>query len=174
MGGRLHPAGRTQRGSGWVEFAIVAALLSGLVVILLPHIHEYQERAEKALVDLTVRSLRTTLRWQIAQRMFHGGMDDLAGLVGANPVPWLERPPAGYLGELADEAQDLAGGTWYFHTATRELVYVPKRESSLAVPGGGPARLRWQVRQLKPSLGGDVKAPVDALVVTEVTPYQWF
>jgi hypothetical protein len=165
---------RVQRGSGWAEFAIVAALLTCVAAFLLPRLIEYQERAEKTLVDLTVRSLRTTLRWQVAQHMFHGGAGDLGALVDANPVPWLERPPAGYLGEMAGEAPEVAGGSWYFDTANRQLVYVPRRDTHLLVPGGGSPRLRWEVRRLKPSPAGDVKGPADALAIAEAAPYKWF
>jgi hypothetical protein len=171
---RLQSACRIQRGSGWAEFAIVAALLTCLAAFLLPRLMEYQERAEKTLVDLTIRSLRTTLRWQVAQHMFHGRADDLADLVGANPVSWLEQPPAGYLGELAGEASGLGGGTWYFDTTARQLVYVPQRDAHLSVSDHRSSRLCWQVRRLKPPPANDVKGPVDALVFAEAMPYQWF
>jgi hypothetical protein len=140
----------------------------------MPRLLEYQERAEKTLVDLTVRNLRATLRWQVAQRMVHGAAGDLVALLDANPVAWLERPPAGYVGEIAGEAPDLAGGSWYFNTAARQLVYVPRLAAHLSVSNYRSGRLRWQVRRLKAVPTGDVKAPADALVIAEAAPYQWF
>jgi hypothetical protein len=86
-------APRSQRGSGWFEFAVAAVLLSVLAAILVRQLVEYQALAEQTAVDLTLRNLRSGLRWQVAERLLRGRAGELAGLEGANPVAWLERPP---------------------------------------------------------------------------------
>jgi general secretion pathway protein G len=164
-----------QRGSGWFEFAVVAVLLAILAGLLLRWVVEYQERAEKTVVELTLRNLRSALRWQVGQRMIHGGAADLAQLAGANPVAWLDRPPPGYLGELAGPANERSGGgNWYFDNAAGELAYVPNLSAHLAVHRRGAGELRWQLRALKFSTGTDVNSAVTEIVLVETVPYRWF
>ncbi|MCK7581248.1 MAG: hypothetical protein MZV65_40170 [Chromatiales bacterium] len=150
-------------------------LIAVLVAVLLQRLIDYEEYAEKTAVELTVRNLRSALRWQTAQRMIHSRTVELAGLAGANPIPWLERPPAGYLGELAGATSAVvSGGSWYFDLDSRELVYVPNLNRHLVLPPGAVPQMRWQVRVLKSSMGRDVNGPVEGLALAETGPHRWF
>ena len=175
MAPRRTPDRACQRGSGWFEFAVVAMVLAALVGVLLQQVIEYQERAEKTAVDLTIRNLRSGLRWQIGQRMIHGGGSELPHLVGANPISWLERPPPGYLGEKAGPADvQTGGGSWYFDRATNEVAYVPNFRGHLVVKSDGTGELRWQLRTLKNVSRADVNPPVTEIVLVETERYSWF
>jgi general secretion pathway protein G len=165
-------AGRRQRGSGWFEFALAAVSLSALAGVLLHQLIEYPSLAERAVVDLTLRNMRSGLRWQVAERLLRGRAGDLASLEGANPVLMLARPPDGYAGEFgAREAAPRDPGTWYFDRERRQLAYLPRRAWHSAT-SSGLAEMRWQVRVLKSTAAPAVSAPVAGLVLVEAASVQ--
>jgi general secretion pathway protein G len=169
------PGPKRQRGSGWLEFGAVALLLAVLATMLLDVVGRYQEYAEKTAVELTVRNLRTAVRWQVAERLMQGRTGELPRMTGANPVPWLESPPPGYLGEQASGPRGpVPPGSWYFDTGARELVYVPTQASYLAVEPNGEKSLRWQVRSLKSQATPDDVGMLNGLVLVETRAYRWF
>ncbi len=162
-------ARRRQRGSGWFEFAALAILLSILAGVLMRELIAYQALAEQTVVDLTVRNMRSGLRWQVAERLLRGQVGAIATLEGANPVAWLARPPEGYAGEFgAREPAPQAPGSWYFDRERRQLAYVLR---PVLRTGSPPAvERRWQVRALKSSAVPAVSAPVTGLVLVEAIP----
>lgn len=172
---RPPPSRACQRGSGWFEFAAVAVVLAILVGLLLQRVIEYQEQAEKTAVELTIRNLRSGLRWEIGQRMIHGSGADIARLAGANPIAWLERPPPGYLGERVGPAgTQIEAGNWYFDRASGELAYLPRFRNHLASKGNGAGELRWRLQALKNVPGADVNPAVTEIVLVETEHYRWF
>lgn len=167
------PFPHRQYGHGWFEFSLAAMLLAVLAALLLAALLHTEELAEKTAVDITLRNLRSELRWHTARALLENRQRDIAALAGANPVPWLAQPPPGYAGERALPGADLAAGSWYFDPLTRELVYLPRFTRHLFA-SGEPPRLAWRVRPLKSAEGADVNAPVPGLVLVETRPYRWF
>ena len=84
----------------------------------------YQEQAEKVQMEQTVRALRSALILQIAERLPQG-RKNLAELIDANPMLWLQRKPEKYLGDRFGPAPgEIPAGCWYFDLRDKTLVYV--------------------------------------------------
>lgn len=175
MSVRRTSAHEWQRGSGRLEFAVVAVVLAALMGLLLQRVIEYQERAEKTALELTIRNLRSALRWEIGQRMIHGAAADIAQLAGANPIAWLAQPLPGYRGERGGPAAaQIEAGSWYFDSATRELAYLPRLRNHLKTRANRTGELRWRLQALKNAPGADVNPAVTEIVLVETERYRWF
>lgn len=107
------------------EFAVTAAIVAILAVVLLQRILYYQEEAERAQVRHLIGDLRTVLRMKTAELEVKSHGPEQALLAGQNPMLWLPEKPSNYLGEYYGPADDdIESGNWYFDTKKRELVYV--------------------------------------------------
>jgi general secretion pathway protein G len=156
------------RGFTMLEFSVVAAIFTVLAGSALSALLYYEELGEKTEVQLTILNIRAGLRYQLAERMMKGRMHELPALSRANPVAWLERPPAGYAGELAgSEAEPLRRGTWYFDTGRSELRYRPRLRNFL---GTDQPWLRWRAVPVQAS-GRDEP---ESVAFIEVEPQPWF
>jgi hypothetical protein len=136
-----------QAGTGWLEVAAVAVVISVLAGTLLLKLLDYQLLAQQTATDLIIANMRTGLRFRVAALIVAGRTQEIGGLAGANPVDFLDRPPAGYLGELGadDGTRDLPPGHWFFDIRKRELIYVVNKEDGSASPGGGEKLMRLRV-----------------------------
>lgn len=160
-----------QTGLTWLEFSVVAMVLSVLAGSLLTALLYYEELAEAAVVQLTVQNIRSGLRYQIADRLVSGRESDMGKLLQANPVSWVDGSPVGYVGTVRNpEIRSLPKGSWFYDMDRSELGYVPKLSFHLSLERGGPTILRWRVRALK----SDLPREVEGLMVDSVTPYRWF
>jgi len=167
----FRPVRIRQTGLTWLEFAIVAAVLSVLAGSLLSALLYYEELGEAAVVQLTVENVRSGLRYQIADRLIQGRARDMGELLGVNPISWLASPPDGYVGSVRNtDVESLPKGSWFYDSDRAELGYIPKHSFHLSVDRGGPTILRWQVRALK----ADVPREVEGVMLATVTPYRWF
>ena len=127
------------------EFAVVAIIFSVLMGVLLQRLAFYQEEAERAGARLLVSNMQSALRSRAYEAAMRGTPADLAALVGANPIAWLDRKPANYGGEIANSTgKSLAPGYWYFDRERRLLVYVFSREKSF--PGDSYERWFFRVK----------------------------
>ena len=120
---------------------VVILLLFSILNVFLTH---YQGQAERDLVDLTLRNMRTGLRLHVATLSVEGKRSQIVQLADSNPVTWLGQFPADYLGAL-DNAPPRETRGWYFDQSTRELAYRPQ---SSGFPGGKWQELRWRVESL--------------------------
>jgi hypothetical protein len=127
---------RSQRGAGYTEFAVVASVLGILLTVFLLRVQDYHDEAERVVVKQVVSQLRTTLAVQAGALYLRGNRDELAVLAEQNPMRWLERAPANYLGEYdAPAASNIAPGHWYFDRERHTLSYVwSVREYFFAAP----------------------------------------
>ena len=149
--------------SHWMQGAVVLVVLGSLAMGLLWALGDMKERAEKQVVDLTIRNMRTGMQLAMGEAMMQQREREIATWVGGNPVSWLGAPPSGYRGECsAEESKGLSSGEWCFERASRELVYRPSRADHLRTlldAGGGQCeQLRWHVARVleKVSSGGFV------------------
>ncbi len=160
-----------QTGLTWLEFSVVAAVLSVLAGSLLAALLYYQELGEATVVQLTVRNIRSGMRYQIAEKLTQGRAWELARMVGANPLAWVASSPDGYVGLVRNaDVRSLPKGSWFYDTDRAELGYIPKLSFHLSVARGQPTILRWQVRALK----SDVPWEVEGLMLVPVSPHEWF
>ncbi len=134
----------------WLPGAIVLVLLGALALGLLWALDDASERAERQVVELTLRNMRTGMQLAMGEALMRQREGEIASWAGSNPVHWLAAPPAGYRGECsADESRDLSGGEWCFERASRQLAYRPRHGDRLRAPEDGKARpcdrLHWIV-----------------------------
>lgn len=171
---RARSASRARReaGSGWLEFAVAAVALSVLGAVLLQHLIAYQALAERTTVELTIMNMRAGMRYRIAELILAGRTREVRGLVGANPVAWLARPPEGYLGELegGDGRGAIPRGAWYFDRVSRELVYRVNNDSGFRALDGGGSEIRLRV---VPGYDADRDGALLGVALAEINRYHW-
>lgn len=102
------------------EFAVAVLLVAFVAYALLQALERAQQAVDEATMQAEAAALRVELLDVLAHREAFGG--ELSP--SANPLRWVARVPAGYLGEFdtADSAPQ-ARGVWYFDRARGELVY---------------------------------------------------
>lgn len=157
--------------SRWLPLGVSAVVIGLLAVWLLRALEDVEARAEKLMVELTVRNIRTGLQLALGEALLHGREREIAGWAGVNPLRWLGREPPGYRGECTTrQAQGLEAGAWCFDRERRELAYRPRHAVRLKVEGGdGEAKvLRWRVVAAHGGSGLDA-----GLRVEYVTAYEW-
>ena len=106
-----------------VLFVVVGLIAVGLISAL----GDATEQAERQIVELTIRNMRTGMQRAMGEALMHQREGEMASWAGSNPVRWLDSPPAGYRGECSTaESRALSGGEWCFERGRRELVYRPR------------------------------------------------
>jgi hypothetical protein len=120
---RACPVRDGQCGATLVEFAVSIALIAIFVGVLFERGLYYQEYAEKTAMEMTAKSIRTGLRYKVADLMLANRMSEISALAGENPLNWLAEKPPNYLGELDSAPMVEPKGQWYFDRRNRELVY---------------------------------------------------
>ena len=99
------------------ELAVVVLVVAVLAWLLMRALDRAREEVEEATVQSEAAALRVELLDAQAHRAAFGG----ALPNGDNPLRWVGRQPAAYLGEF--DAAPAARGVWYFDRARGELVY---------------------------------------------------
>ena len=99
------------------ELAVVVLIVAVLAWLLMRALDGAQQEIEEATVQSEAAALRVELLDVQAHRATFGG----ALPNGENPLRWVDRQPASYLGEL--DAAPTARGVWYFDRARGELAY---------------------------------------------------
>ena len=112
------------------------------------------------LVESTIKNMDAAIRLRQARFNAGGRPEEVLKLSEENPITWLERPPAGYMGETAGlDMSKVAMGEWRFDSTSKRLYYRPRLSKTLSVGGGGDRVLGWHV-------------PTGTNVLP-VTPYRW-
>ena len=99
------------------ELAVLVLIVAVLAWLLMRALDRAREEVEEATVQSEAAALRVELLDAQAHRAAFGG----ALPNGVNPLRWVDRQPAAYLGEL--DAAPAARGVWYFDRARGELAY---------------------------------------------------
>jgi len=167
------------RGSGGFslfEFAVVSIVLSLVSLFFFDRLLTYQEMAEKTAAEITAINMRTGLRYRVAEMLLHHQEREIATLVGANPVKWLDTLPPNYSGEMsAPKWEEIPPGNWYFDVKKREILYRVKK-GRYFVPGpSGRRALRFRITaSLKPAESDPSILLAEGVTLTLVEPYKWF
>ena len=161
--------------SQWFQWAVLFVLLGSLSMGLLSALDDAKERAEKQVVELTLRNMRTGMQLAMGEALMHQRVQEIATWVGGNPVSWLGTPPVGYRGECsAGASRSLSGGEWCFERASRELVYRPNSvdhlRNSSAEKDSQCGQLRWRVAR---GLEGAPSAGFVGLRIESASTCQW-
>lgn len=101
----------------YFEFAVVALVLSVLLILLSQSLGRAQREMEEAGVQAEAAAVRSQLLERLAHReVFGGGLPQ-----SANPLDWAVNRPPNYLGER--DGQPAEEAVWYFDKKAGELVY---------------------------------------------------
>lgn len=169
--------GSGQRGFSLLELVLALVVLT-LVAGVFAHRFRYlQEYAEKTAMEMTVMNMRTGLRYKVAGLMMENRMQELPLLLQENPINWLEKPPANYLGELINPANhEIPAGSWYFDGARRQLVYRLSLNSYFEGPRAGGSEIRFRVAGLtqKSNNGSIASGIVVGVKLEAVSEARWF
>ena len=162
-----------QRGYTLFELVVAFVLVSTLAAVLLSRLVYYQEMAEKAAMESTVRVIKTGLQIRLAELIIGNRQAEAATLEVEDPMQWLEPRPANYGGAYSEPP---TLGRWYFDATARQLVYVVNTGNRLDLATAADAKqIRFRARLLKDRLnvGGAVVESVTGITLTAVTPYRW-
>lgn len=159
-------------GSRWLSGAATFLIVAVLLFFLLSALEDIQEDAERLMVELTVRRLRTELQTAMALTLIRGRQGDIAAWVGANPVDWLGAPPTGYTGDCrALGAHNMAAGSWCFDRERHQLLFRPNSGRWLKMEMAGAEKiLRWRLVASPATVASE---GVLDLHLELVTPYRW-
>ncbi len=164
---------RRERGFTLFELAVAVVIISILAWVLLTRLAYYQEMAEKAAMESTVRVIKTGLQIRLAELIIGNRQWEAGTLEVEDPMQWLGAWPANY-GGVYREPPTL--GKWYFDATARQLVYVVNTGNRLDLATAADAKqIRFRARLLKDRLnvGGAVVESVTGITLTTVTPYRW-
>ena len=157
------------RGASRFEFAVCAVIVAVLASVLLARLLAWREQSERTAASHVVGALRTALAARATQAGMIQGEKGMAALMRENPMTWLGRLPANYLGEYyAPDLKTLRRGAWFFDRTDRTVNYVLANDT---FSFGTPKLLKFKVelsRNADPSgISGGSRNP-GALVIDEV------
>ena len=113
------------RGATRFEFAVCIAVMGLLAGVLLGRLLEWRVQSERTAAYHVVGALRTALAAREAQLVTAAGRDAVLTLLQENPMGWLLRQPANYVGEYySPDPEMLRRGAWFFDRADRTVNYV--------------------------------------------------
>lgn len=162
-----------QRGFNLFELVVALALIAALAAVLLDRLAYYQEMAEKAAMESTLRVIKTGLQIRLAELIIGNRQGEAAALEREDPMRWLDPPPVNYAGAYREPPNF---GKWYFDAKARQLVYVVSRGNwlELAAPGETQqVRFRAQLLRDRVNVAGGAVESVTGVTLTPVTPYRW-
>jgi prepilin-type N-terminal cleavage/methylation domain-containing protein len=166
--------GRRWRSAGFtlIELVMVIIAISMLAAVAVDKLLYYQERAEKAMVDATLESVKMGLRIRMAELISSNHASDLLQLERENPMRWMEEPPAGYAGEYAVPAKP---GSWYYSTPQKELVYLPNSTAYLDTGQNKDNKeLRFRVVLRYEAEASGTSGAIVGLTLAPTSGYRWF
>jgi len=164
---------RNERGFSLLELAVVAVVLSVVVAVLLNRLAFYQEAAERARFESTLRIYKTAVQIRLAELILERREGEAGMLEVENPTRWLSEKPTDYAGEYPRQPEP---GAWYFDSGTRELVYVANSASGLVVSADNRMKqLRFRVRIIYQAInaGGKPILGIGGVAITPSAAYRW-
>ena len=166
-------AKRIKAGFSAFEFVVALIIISVLAAVLLNRLGYYQEMAEKAAMESTLRIVKTGLQIRLAELIVTNRQSEAARLETEDPFKWLDEKPPNYVGRYRVPPDT---GTWYFDADERQLVYVVNTGNRLELDSDtGAKQVRFRARLLKDRLqlyGTGVES-VSGVALVPVNPYRW-
>ena len=171
---------RKSAGATLLEFAVAASVLGVLAFVLLDRMTYYQEWAEKANMEYTAAALKSALRIEFSTMMVEGRMREGSALARQNPMSWLDKKPANYLGEFDGAPPDTQPrGGWYYDRSARVLVYRVSQSRYFEPDSRGRQEVRFRVMAIYDKSPDDMNLgaspmPPSGIKLILVEPYKWF
>ena len=167
------PLVRERAGFTLIELIVVICVISVLASVALQRLTVYQELAERAMMELTLRNIKTGLQIRLAELIIANRQSEAAQLERGNPIQWLAEKPANFGGDYRAPGER---GNWYYDTDRGDLVYVVNNGAFLETrAANGVKELRFRTRLLKGvvNFGGTTTETVTGITLEPVYPYQW-
>jgi prepilin-type N-terminal cleavage/methylation domain-containing protein len=165
-----------QRARGFTIFELVVAIVifSVLITVLLGRFGFYQEMAERAAMESTLRLIKTGLQIHLAELIVANRQGEAVKLEAEDPMQWLDPKPANYAGTFREPPER---GAWYFDAGEKQLVYVVNTGKRLELDAAGSdgKQLRFRAQLLKDRIqaGGATIESVTGVTVVPVHAYRW-
>ena len=162
-----------QRGFSLFGLGLMALLISILAVLLLKRLYYYQEVAEKARVELTLKSLTNALKVKMGQMMIDDRAYRWGQLAEENPFAWFDQKPADYCGEV-DELVAIQSGCWVYRPQENDMAYKPINTGHLETPNHN-GLLRFRVKAIATPKHGREGEPeiAESVRIEPVERYRW-
>jgi type II secretory pathway pseudopilin PulG len=163
------------RARGFTLFELVVAIMiaTALGTVFLERLRFYQEIAEKASMEATLRQIKTGLQIRLAELIIANRQGEAVQLEIEDPTRWLDTPPSNYAGLYREKP---GPGAWYFDARQKQLVYVANVGDRLKLDGAtGSKEIRFRARLLKdrvPVAGGTIES-VTGVTLTPIHRYRW-
>ena len=171
--GTRDPRLREARGFTLFELVVVIIIARLVGTVFLNRLRFYQEMAEKASMEYTLRIVKTGLQIRLAELIIANRQADANQLETENPMSALEVKPENYAGDYREPP---ARGNWYFDVGLRQLVYVVNNGDYLeAREISGVKQLRFEAKLVidRIQFGGSTINSVSGVVLFPVHPYRW-
>ncbi|MDH3354238.1 MAG: hypothetical protein OEL79_03350, partial [Chromatiales bacterium] len=146
----FHP---NQDSAPYYRLIALVVLIAVFITVAMQSIWKIRVAAERTHVAWMVGAMRSTIGIEVARRAVQGGLDQIAMLDQSNPMLLLDNqksPMMGafaYLGELNHpDPTNIAPGSWYFDSQSRELVYRVTMDDAFVSTLKGPARIRFVLK----------------------------
>lgn len=161
------------------QLAIITILILIFIVIAARRIWQLRIVAEQTAVIHTLGTLQSAIGLQVMERVLHGGITTIAAMDRANPMDYLEPPPANYQqldGPLPPE--QLTPRRWYYEPQQGILIYRVQYGDYLETELPGPARLRYQLQLHYADRNGNGQYDpdsddLDGIHLVPLDPYRW-
>jgi hypothetical protein len=115
------------RNGGFSLFEMVVVICSIVILYMVAEqrLNQLPAAAERANFYAVLEQMKTGVNFEMVTRLASGRRDDIRSLEGSNPIDFLIEAPSNYRGELEHVTDTVEKrNSWYFETATGELVYV--------------------------------------------------
>jgi hypothetical protein len=96
-----------------------------LYMVAEQRLNQLPAAAERANFYAVLEQMKTGVNFEMVTRLAGGRGGEIRELEGSNPIDFLIEAPSNYRGEMAQVSDSVEKrNSWYFETATGELVYV--------------------------------------------------
>lgn len=147
------------------ELVVVVLVICATALFVIKRVERLAAESERTAMILTVRSLRHAVMAQAMRYVVEGRDEDLAAMIGANPMDY-STPPKNYVGlKSGVEDPGLWAGIWYFDPERHVLAYRAAAEKYFKSSAQIPHTALFTVRS-----GGE-KDQLPEFVV--ITPFAW-
>ncbi len=162
-----------------LELMIVAIFFGIVASILLDRLFYYQEAAEKADMEYTASVIKSAVRLKMATLLIAGRAQEYRSLAQQNPMEWLEKKPASYLGSFSGaDTPRLGPGHWYFDSDNKVLVYLVKNGKHFQSDASAVKSVQWRMLQIPANgeglIDADPQQVIGSVQFIVVKPYRWF
>ncbi|MBI3562911.1 MAG: type II secretion system protein [Gammaproteobacteria bacterium] len=136
---------RKTKGFTYLELVVVIVIISTLLYFAFDNLWKLQISAERAVVVQTVGNLQSAIGMTIAAHIARGDIAGLKRYVGSNPIQLLAQTPNTYLGVFPQPPSAVPGGSWYFRTDTKSLIYKVEHTELLSPTDTDPAQVEFKL-----------------------------